>query len=141
VLELTSKQYLRQAYRLNERINSHIREVEQLKLISTSLPGIDFSQERVQGGNLPGNRIANIIAKITDLERQINREIDSFIDLKQEIHDVIEAVKHPDQKLVLRYRYIEFFTWEETAKKLNYSLKQIHRIHSAALQNVVVPKR
>ena len=27
---MTPKQYLRQAYRLNELINSHIREVEQL---------------------------------------------------------------------------------------------------------------
>lgn len=137
---MTAKQYLRQAYRLNELINSHIREVEQLRLVSTSLPGTDFSQERVQGGNLPGDRIPNIIAKIVDLEAQINQEIDSFIDLKKEVHDAIESVKSPDQRLVLRCRYVEFLTWEKTAECLNYSIKQIHRIHSAALQNIVVPK-
>jgi len=138
---MTAKQYLRQAYRLNEMIKSHIKELEQLRLISTSLPGTDFSQERVQGGNLPGDRIPKIIAKIVDLEKQINQEINCFLDLKQEIHDVIEVVKSPDQKLVLRYRYVEFLTWEKTAECLNYSIKQIHRIHSAALQNIVVPKR
>lgn len=138
---MTPKQYLRQAYRLNELINSHIREVEQLKLLSTSVPSTDFSKERVQGGKLPGDRISNIIAKIVDLEKQINDEINHFVDLKKEIHDVIEAVKSPDQRLVLRCRYIEFLTWEKTAEIMNYSIKQIHRIHSTALQNVVIPKR
>jgi len=138
---MTAKQYLRQAYRLNELINSHIKELEQLRLISTSVPSTDFSKERVQGGQLPGDKIANIIGKIVDLERQINAEIDRFVDLKKEIHDVIEAVKSPDQRLVLRCRYIEFLTWEKTAEIMNYSIKQIHRIHSAALQNVVIPKR
>ncbi|HQD36753.1 MAG TPA: DUF1492 domain-containing protein [Thermodesulfovibrio thiophilus] len=138
---MTAKQYLRQAYRLNELINSHIKELEQLRLLSTSVPSTDFSKERVQGGNLPGDRISNIIAKIVDLEKQINDEIDRFIDLKKEIHDAIDAVQNPDQQLVLRCRYIEFLTWEKTAEIMNYSIKQIHRIHSAALQNVVIPKR
>ena len=138
---MTAKQYLRQAYRLNELINSHIREVEQLRLLSTSVPSTDFSKERVQGGKLPGDRISNIIAKIVDLEKQINDEIDNLIDLKKEIHDAIDAVQNPDQQLVLRCRYIEFLTWEKTAECLNYSIKQIHRIHSAALQAIVIPKR
>lgn len=137
---MTAKQYLRQAYRLNELINSHIKELEQLRLISTSVSSTDFSKERVQGGQLPGNKIVNIIGKIVDLERQINAEIDSFIDLKKEIHDVIEAVKNPNERLVLRYRYIEFLTWEQVAERMNYSIKQVHRIHSEALKNVVVPK-
>ena len=138
---MTAKQYLRQAYRLNELINSHMKEVEQLRLMSESIPSTDFSKERVQGGNLPGDKIPSIIAKIVDLEVQINKEIDFFVDLKKEIHDAIDAVQNPDQQLVLRCRYIEFLTWEKTAKCLNYSIKQIHRIHSAALQAIVIPKR
>ena len=39
-------------------------------------PWIVFSKERVQGGKLPGDKISNIIAKIVDLEKQINDEID-----------------------------------------------------------------
>jgi DNA-directed RNA polymerase specialized sigma subunit len=137
---MTAKQYLRQAYRLNELINSHIKELESLKLLSTSLPSTDFSQERVQGGQLPGDRISNIIAKIVDLEKQINDEIDSFIELKKEVHNVINAVTSSNERLVLRCRYIEFLTWEQTADRMAYSIKQVHRIHSEALQNVIVPK-
>ena len=136
---MTAKQYLRQAYHLNELINSHIKELEQLRLLSTSVPSTDFSKERVQGGKLPGDRISNIIAKIVDLEKQINDEIDHFVDLKKEIHDAIDAVKNPKERLVLRYRYIEFLTWEQTAERMNYSIMQAHRIHSNALQNFIVP--
>lgn len=137
---MTAKQYLRQAYRLNELINSHSKELESLRLLSTSLPGTDFSQERVQGGSLPGDRIPKIISQIVDLEKQVNDEIDSFIELKKEVHDVINAVTSPNERLVLRCRYIEFLTWEQTADRMAYSIKQVHRIHSEALQNVIVPK-
>jgi DNA-directed RNA polymerase specialized sigma subunit len=137
---MTAKQYLRQAYRLNELINSHIREVEQLRLLSTSVPSTDFSKERVQGGKLPGDRISNIIAKIVDLEKQINDEIDRFVDLKKEIHDAVDNVKNVNEQLVLRYRYIEFLTWEQISERMNYSIMQVHRIHSNALRNFIIPK-
>lgn len=137
---MTAKQYLMQARHLNELINSHIKELEQLRLILTSVPSIDFSKEKVQGGKLPGDKISNIIAKIVDLEKQIKDEIDRFVDLKKEIHDAIEAVKNPKERLVLRCRYIEFLTWREIAERTNYSIKQVYRIHSQALKNVVVPK-
>lgn len=137
---MTPKQYLRQAYRLNELINSHIREVKQLKLLSTSVPSTDFSKERVQGGKLPGDRISNIIAKIVDLEKQINDEIDRFVDLKKEIHDAVDNVKNVNEQLVLRYRYIEFLTWEQISERMNYSIMQVHRIHSNALRNFIIPK-
>jgi len=137
---MTAKQYLMQARYLNELINSHIKELEQLRLILTSVPSIDFSKEKVQGGKLPGDKISNIIAKIVDLEKQIKDEINSFIDLKKEIHDVIEAVKNPNERLILRCRYIEFLTWEQVAERTNYSIRQVYRIHARALKNVIVPK-
>jgi DNA-directed RNA polymerase specialized sigma subunit len=137
---MTAKQYLRQAYRLNELINSHTKELESLKLLLTSLPGIDFSQEKVQGGKLPCDRTPNIISQIVELENEVKQEIENFITLKKEVHDVINAVTNPNEKLVLRYRYIEFLTWEQTANLMAYSIKQVHRIHSEALLNVIVPE-
>lgn len=65
---MTPKQYLRQAYRLNELINSHIREVEQLRLLSTSVPSTDFSKERVQGGKLPGIEFQISLQKLLTLK-------------------------------------------------------------------------
>lgn len=44
-----------------------------------------------------------------------------------------------DEQLLLRYRYLDDFTWEEIARMLNVSLRTVHRIHGSALQNFIVP--
>ena len=62
---MTPKQYLRWAYRLNELINSHIREVEQLGSFNKCFK-YRFSKERVQGA--AQDRISNIIAKLLTLK-------------------------------------------------------------------------
>ena len=39
---MTAKEYLRQAYRLNERINSHIEELKNLRDLSTRIQGVSY---------------------------------------------------------------------------------------------------
>ena len=41
---MTAKEYLRQAYRLNERINSHIEELENLRDLSTRIQGVSYGE-------------------------------------------------------------------------------------------------
>lgn len=135
---MNAKQYLKQAYRLNELIDSDLKELENLRSLSTSITS-DTTKERVQSSTV-SDKIGNIVVKIVDLENQINDEIDKFVDLKKEIRDAINTVTNPNERLVLRLRYIVFLTWEQVAEKMTYSLKQVHRIHSEALKNIVIPK-
>lgn len=135
---MNAKQYLKQAYRLNELIDSDLKELENLRSLSTSITS-DTTKERVQSSTV-SDKIGNIVVKIVDLENQINDEIDKFVDLKKEIRDAINTVTNPNERLVLRLRYIAFLTWEQVAEKMTYSLKQVHRIHSEALKNIVIPK-
>ena len=44
---MTAKEYLRQAYRLNELIDSRITELERLRDYSTRLTSCSFEGERV----------------------------------------------------------------------------------------------
>ena len=39
---MTAKQYLSQAYRLNERINSDLSELDRLRDLATSLSGVNY---------------------------------------------------------------------------------------------------
>ena len=137
---MTAKQYLRQAYRLNELINSDLKELAQLKGWSTSISSSNLSGMPPSSTRNTEPSFVKCINKIVDLEKIINDEIDRFVELKKEIREVVNNVPDPDERLVLRCRYIEFLTWEQVAERMNYSIKQIHRIHSKALKNVVVPK-
>lgn len=79
------------------------------------------------------------VMKKIDLENQIKQEIANLIDLKKQIHDAIDALTDPKQRLVLRYRYIEFFPWGRIIDEMKdsfYSERQIYRFHSEGLKNI-----
>lgn len=135
-----AKQYLKQAYRLNELINSNLQELQDLKQLSLSISAIDYSKERVQGGSSSSDaKFVDLISKIVELEEVIDKDVDRFVNLKIQIRDTINAVENFDEQVLLRYRYINFLTWEQICEKMNVSLRTIHRIHSTALKNVKIP--
>lgn len=138
---MTEKEYLRSAYRLNELIKSDQRELDALRELSTSLQSQDTSKDRVARSRDGSASFTKTVDKIADLEAEINRDIDRYVDLKKEIRRVIDDVSDMDKKMCLRYRYIEFMTWEEIAEKMNYSVMQVTRIHGRALKCVKIPEK
>lgn len=52
------------------------------------------------------------------------------------IEKAIEALDYRD-RTVLRLYYIEGLTWEQVCVLVNYSWRQVHNIHSAALMKLV----
>ena len=136
---MTAKEYLRQAYRLNELIDSRITEMERLRDYSTRLTSCSFEGERVSKSRSTEAPFARIIEKITDLGKVINRDIDRHVDLKAEMNAAIDRVPNVDERLLLRYRYLNNYNWDEIAQLLNVSGRTVHRIHSSALYNFSVP--
>lgn len=135
---MTAKQYLRQAYRLNELINSDIQELEQLKALSRSISSPNLSG-MPSGSRKQEAPFANAVMKIVDLEKVIDAEIDRFVDLKKEIRTVISTAEDNSQQLCLKLRYLQFLKWESVATEMDLSLKQVHRIHNEALQAIKLP--
>ena len=136
---MTAKEYLRQAYRLNELNDSRIKELERLRDYSTRLTSCSFEGERVSKSRSTEAPFAKIIEKILDLEKVINRDIDRHVDLKTEMNAAIDRVSNVDERLLLRYRYLNNYNWDEIAQLLNVSGRTVHRIHSSALYNFSVP--
>lgn len=135
---MTAKEYLKQAYRLHERIDAHIAELEELRDMSTRIQGVSFEEHFSSTRNTDAPFV-KLIGKIMDMEARINSEIDRLVDLKAEMDMVIEQVEDIEERLLLRYRYLDNMTWDDIATRLSVSSRTVHRIHSAALQNFVVP--
>lgn len=136
---MTAKEYLRQAYRLNELIDSRIMELERLRDYSTRLSSCNFEDVRVSKSRSTEATFARVIGKIIDLEKVINYDIDRFVDLKTEMNTAIDRVSNVDERLLLRYRYLNNYCWDDIAQLLNVSGRTVHRIHSSALYNFSVP--
>ena len=79
--------------------------------------------------------------KIIDLEERIQKDIEALVDLKREIMGVIKAVPNVEYQTLLEKRYLCFITWEQIAVDMNYSMQHIHRMHSMALKEIVVPEQ
>lgn len=137
---MQAKQYLKQAYRLNELIQCNKQELDDLRVLSDSIPGIDYSKDRVQTSPSGDAGYTKIVAKIIDLKNAINADIEKMLSLKLEIRTVINAVQDNEERLLLMCRYLNFMSWENICDEMSVSLRTAHRIHAAALANIKVPE-
>ena len=136
---MTNKEYLRQAYRLDQKINSDIEELARLREMAGNISSPVLGDKVQTSRNRDGLFVRNM-EKILLLEEKINREIDALVDLKSQMRDVIAAVQDTDERMVLRYRYIHNLTWEQIGNELNADKSTIRRWHGSALAHVVLPE-
>lgn len=135
---MTPKEYLNQTYRINELIQSNVREIGKLRalLYCVSTPS-DGKVDKTPSSDAP---FVRTLEKILELEADSDKKIDRLVTVQKEIREVIEAVEDTDERLILRLRYLEHCSWEDISKVMNFSLTQCHRIHKSALKNVKIPK-
>ena len=136
---MTAKEYLRQAYRLDHRIDSDIAEMERLREMACSIGAPGF-EEHYNPNHPTEAPFVRAIEKVWKMEQKINTEIDRLVDLKAQIRSVIEAVSDPNERMVLRYRYIHNMTWERIGDELHAGETSIRRWHANALSHVVMPE-
>ena len=133
---MTAKEYLNQAYRLDQRINSKLEQVMSLRDLATKATA---TMSDMPGGSRNVYKMQDIVGKIIDLENEINADIDQLVDLKREMVSAIKAVEDPEYQTLLELRYLCFKTWEQIAVEMNYSIQHIYRLRDKALTQIVPP--
>ena len=134
---MTAKEYLSQAYHIDQRISSKLSQVMRLREAATSCTATLSAVPRPDSPSR--QQMAETICKIVDLEREINEDIDRLVDLKAEARRAINAVSDPDQQLILELRYLCYKPWNEIMTELGYSEPTIYRLHGEALKKILVP--
>ena len=137
---MNAKQYLRQAYKLNERIKDKQERIECLRLMSTSIGAIDYSKDRVQSSPSGDAPFARQVMQIVQFEEELEEDKNRMKELFAQISRQIDKLENTNHILVLSKRYLLMKTWEQIAEDMNYSVMQIHRIHKEALECFVVPE-
>ena len=130
----TAKEFLSEAYRIDHRINSKIEQVRSLRDLATKATSTLSDMPRSATPNI--HRMEDIIAKMVDLENEINHDIDTLLETKKRVTAVIKRVKDPEQQTVLEMRYLCYQPWEAISDKLAYSSQHTFRIHGAAVSAV-----
>lgn len=128
---MTAKEYLRSIKYLDNAINAKQAELDRLKRDMCSIKGVTYDGDKVQGGITDSMKIVD---KIIELNNLINAEIDRLVDLKAEAHQKIEKVCNEKFISLLTDIYINGYTFEQVAERMNITDKTVCRWHGQALQ-------
>lgn len=128
---LETKAYLSQISKFDLMIKNKISELATLREMCYGLTAIK-NEERVQ--TTPNfDKIGTAVAKLDELERKTNDLMVVYVNKRNKITDQIDAMDDKVIYGILFARYIENKTFERIAADMNYSFRQITRLHAKAL--------
>jgi DNA-directed RNA polymerase specialized sigma subunit len=131
---MTVKEYLGQAYRLDQRINSKLEQVASLNELATKATSTLTGMPK--NPNKSKSIVADTVVKIIDLQTEINNDIDRLVDLKREIVAMIKSVSNTEHQTLLELRYLCFKSWEQIAVDMGYNVRHVYRIHDEAVEKI-----
>ena len=88
---MEAKQYLRKVKLCDTHINNKLRELEDLKAMVTKITAT-WKDDVVSGGGRSQDKLGDAVSRIVDLQKEINQEIDNYVDMKREIKGIIDQI-------------------------------------------------
>ena len=128
---MRAKNYLTEIRKLDRKIANKQMELESLKALVTSITPT-LKEVNVQSGGSQ-DRLGDTMAKILDLQNEINRDIDKYVDRKLEAIRLINKLEDDVSINILIQRYVNYKRWDEIAESLHYTRQGIFKKHGQAL--------
>ena len=112
----------------------HIRErLKRLELLMYSPSSSNFSG--MPRGSNASSPVESLADKHMTLERRYRKQLEKLAVAQTEVEDMIEGLELTERTLT-RYRYLDGLAWEKICDKMNYSWRQVHRIHNKMLDKL-----
>ena len=108
--------------------------IEYLEEKKTSIKSQVITDMPVGGGERTD--ILTLITKIEDSQIELIQKQSKLVDIMESIEHTIDGLEDSTERLILRARYLECKKWEQICVELNYSWRQIHRLHSNILKKI-----
>lgn len=126
------KEYLREVERCDALINAKIEERQRLHALTTQITSTIKAVPVFGTGNQ--DKMGNIIAKIIDVENEIDEAIDDYVDRLREISRALNKLEVADQITVMHKRYFERKKTREIITEMNVSRSTVCSLHREAVQ-------
>ena len=131
---MTAKEYLSQAYRLDQRIQSKKKLITLLENLATNctttLTGMPHNPSPAI------SPMADAISKIVDMKNELRDELVLLLNCQTHLLKTIHGVKNLEYQLLLEKRYLCYQPWDEIAYDFNYSVSWILKLHRKALDAI-----
>lgn len=111
VLTMTAKEVLVRLKEMDKHINSKIEQLEQLRTIATSCT-VSTEKENVQSSGSQ-DKLGAIVAKIVDLQNEINASTDQFVNIRQAAKELIFQIENEkEQNVMYDYYMLRLKLWQ-----------------------------
>lgn len=131
---MKSKEYLMQVKKLNKLIENKLIEKEQWYSIATGITASSSDGDRVQSSGSQ-EKMADAVCKMIELQDEINRLVDMYIDSKQGVIKTIEQLP-VDEYDVLHKMYIQGKTMKQIAAICGKSYDWVKITHRQGMRDV-----
>ena len=131
---MNAKEYLSQAFKIDNDINSKLEQVAALRELAIKATSTISDMPGSPNRNI--HKMEDAIIKLTDLEAELNADINELASLKINITHVIKNVDSRQERNVLEKRYLCYETWEQISVDMGYSIQHTFRIHDEGLKKV-----
>ena len=136
--QIAAKKFFSQAFGLNQRIESKLKQIEELHDLATKV-SVTYS-DMPKDPNRGYSKTEDCLCKITDLEAEIKQDMIQLVELKKNIIGSIKTVESTEQRTVLELRYLSYMPWGEIAIELGYGIDNVYHLHRKALDEIKIPK-
>lgn len=132
---MTVKQYLFQIENLDNLVKNKLLEKCQLESLSVSIQSTVPTGDRVQQSPKK-DPMGDIIARIDELDREIEETVLHYLTVRKEIISTIEKVKNPLYYDILFKKYVEYKNLVQISEEKDYSVQHIRFCHTRAVEEI-----
>ena len=128
------KEELRKILLYDAKINSKLEELARLKSLATKVTSVMEGEAVSRTRNT--NTMSDAVTKIIEMQDEINRLIDLYVDKKAYFSRIIDSLPNHMQIRVLYSYYYQGKSFQKIANEVGYSRRNIGYIHEDAIHAV-----
>lgn len=128
---MTKQEYLKQYLTKWNEIEQIEKEIEQLRSRAEKVTSLITGMPR--GGKSEG--FAPAADRIMELQKMLERQVNEAVNLRFKIEKEIESITDLWERTILKYRYINGYSFESIAELMNLSDRWVRIIHGQAIKS------
>lgn len=129
---MITKQDLREYMDIKRELRLISRQITELKLLAKS-PRVQVITGMPGGGAHGG--VSDVAIKLVDMQAEYDAKQEDMLDKLRKIGKDVDKLPSKERQII-RLHYFFGASWKIIAADMGYSLRQVHRAHSKALQKL-----
>ena len=130
---MITKEELKEHYRLKQETVELEETIKKLQLQAQSVSATKITGAPAGSGS--PDKIADNLSRIEKLIQYYQQKLEKLLIQQKQIEEAIESLP-TNERLLMRYRYIDGLDWVDVAANMNYSWQWMHKIHARILKKL-----